>query len=70
MQRRVSVEAELMYHLYVDCMPREDDVSPTDEQLKHMSVVACGKDPASILPFVTQVDTFYFSRFSVFCDLY
>ena len=48
MQRRVQVESELMYNLYVDCMPRDGDLAPSDEQLKHISAIACGKDPATV----------------------
>ena len=51
-QRRLRVESELMYNLYIDCMPREEAVRPSDASFKHMAEFALGKGFAASPPFV------------------
>lgn len=53
-QRRLQVESELMYNLYVDCMPRDDTMRPDDASYKHMAQFALGKNHASAPAFVAN----------------
>ncbi len=54
-RRRILVESELMYNLYIDSMPRDADVCPDADSLQRMAKFCLGKDPATVNSFVQHL---------------